>query len=115
MKFIEYLSNGEGQQYWVNYLQGSPVSNEITYKGAVDGELQQQSIDEVNAYVQNAAGNRMWRQAVTPRRSLRLCRVYRICSNRGQKTASAVSLIDEMRKRPFRFTRSGFFKKKSSF
>ena len=58
MKFIEYLSNGEGQQYWVNYLQGSPVSNEITYKGAVDGELQQQSIDEVNAYVQNAAGNR---------------------------------------------------------
>ena len=34
------------------------MSNEITYKGAVDGELQQQSIDEVNAYVQNAAGNR---------------------------------------------------------
>lgn len=58
MKFIEYLSNGEGQQYWVNKLQGSPVSNEITYTGTVDGELQQQSIDEVNAYVQNAAGNR---------------------------------------------------------
>lgn len=58
MKFIEYLSNGEGQQYWVNQLQGSPVSNEITYKGTVDGELQQQSIDEVNEYVQKAAGNR---------------------------------------------------------
>lgn len=58
MKFIEFLSNGEGQQYWVNQLQGSPVSNEITYQGVVDGELQQQSIDEVNAYVQNAAGSR---------------------------------------------------------
>ena len=58
MKFIEYLSNGEGQQYWVNLLQGSPVSNEITYKGTVDGELQQQSIDVVNEYVQKAAGNR---------------------------------------------------------
>lgn len=58
MKFIEFLSNGNGQQYWVNQLQGSPVSNEITYQGVVDGELQQQSIDEVNAYVQNAAGSR---------------------------------------------------------
>lgn len=58
MKFIEYLANGEGQQYWVNYLQGSPVSNEIAYTGEVDGELQQQSIDNVNNYVSNAAGNR---------------------------------------------------------
>lgn len=58
MKFIEYLANGEGQQYWVNYLQGSPVSNEITYTGEVDGELQQQSIDNINEYVANAAGNR---------------------------------------------------------
>lgn len=58
MKFIEYLSNGGGQQYWVNYLQGSPVSNQITYTGKVDGELQQQSIDEVNKYVAEAAGNR---------------------------------------------------------
>lgn len=58
MKFIEYLSNGAGQQYWVNYLQGSPVSNEISYTGEVDGELQQQSIDNVNNYVGNAAGNR---------------------------------------------------------
>lgn len=58
MKFIEYLANGEGQQYWVNYLQGSPVSNEISYTGEVDGELQQQSIDNVNKYVSNAAGNR---------------------------------------------------------
>ncbi len=58
MKFIEYLANGEGQQYWVNYLQGSPVSNEISYTGEVDGELQQQSIDNVNNYVGNAAGNR---------------------------------------------------------
>lgn len=58
MKFIEYLANGEGQQYWVNYLQGSPVSNEISYTGEVDGELQQQSIDNVNEYVTNAAGSR---------------------------------------------------------
>lgn len=58
MKFIEYLANGEGQQYWVNYLQGSPVSNEIAYTGEIDGELQQQSIDNVNNYVGNAAGNR---------------------------------------------------------
>lgn len=58
MKFIEYMSNGDGQQYWVNYLQGSPVSNNISYTGDIDGELQQQSIDNVNNYVLNAAGNR---------------------------------------------------------
>lgn len=58
MKFIEYLANGEGQQYWINYLQGSPVSSNVSYKGDVDGELQQQSIDNVNKYVQDAAGNR---------------------------------------------------------
>ena len=58
MKFIEYLSDGWGQQYWVNYLQGSPVSNEIKYKGTIDGELQQQSIDNVNKYVADAAGSR---------------------------------------------------------
>ncbi len=58
MKFIEYLSDGWGQQYWVNYLQGSPVSNEIKYKGTIDGELQQQSIDDVNKYVADAAGSR---------------------------------------------------------
>ena len=57
MKFIEYLSNGDGQQYWVNYLQGAPVSNNIEYTGEVDGELQQQSIDEINEYVKDAAEN----------------------------------------------------------
>ena len=58
MKFVEYMANGEGQQYWVNKLQGAPVSREISYTGTVDGELQQQSIDEVNSYVSNAVGNR---------------------------------------------------------
>ena len=58
MRFIQYLSNGEGQQFWVNQLQGSPVSNNISYTGEIDGELQQQSIDEVNEYVKNAAGSR---------------------------------------------------------
>ncbi len=58
MKFVEYMANGEGQQYWVNKLQGAPVSKEISYTGTVDGELQQQSIDEVNSYVSNAVGNR---------------------------------------------------------
>ena len=59
MKFVEYMANGDGQQYWVNQLQGAPVSNEITYTGEVQhGELQQQSIDEVNDYVSNAVGNR---------------------------------------------------------
>ena len=58
MRFVDYMSNGEGQQYWVNRLQGAPVSSEIQYTGTVDGELQQQSIDEVNYYVSNAVGNR---------------------------------------------------------
>ncbi|MDO4338332.1 MAG: extracellular solute-binding protein [Eubacteriales bacterium] len=58
MKFVEFMSNGDGQQYWVNQLQGAPVSKEISYTGTVDGELQQQSIDEVNSYVSNAVGNR---------------------------------------------------------
>ena len=34
------------------------MSSEIQYTGTVDGELQQQSIDEVNDYVSNAVGNR---------------------------------------------------------
>lgn len=58
MKFVEFMSNGDGQQYWVNQLQGAPVSKDITYTGEVDGELQQQSIDEVNSYVSDAAGSR---------------------------------------------------------
>lgn len=58
MKFIEYMSNGAGQQYLVDYPQGSPVSNTITYQGVVDGELQQSSIDEINEFVANAVGAR---------------------------------------------------------
>ena len=56
MKFVQFTE--DGQQYWVNYLQGAPVSKNISYTGTVDGELQQQSIDEVNSYVSNAVGNR---------------------------------------------------------
>ncbi|MBU5482010.1 ABC transporter substrate-binding protein [Blautia sp. MSJ-19] len=58
MKFVEFMANGDGQQYWVNQLQGAPVSKNISYTGTVDGDLQQQSIDEVNSYVSNAVGNR---------------------------------------------------------
>lgn len=58
MKFVEFMANGTGQQIYVDYLQGAPVSNQITYQGEVDGKLQQQSIDEVNSYVSNAVGNR---------------------------------------------------------
>ena len=58
MKFVQFMADGDGQQYWVNYFQGAPVSKNISYTGTVDGELQQQSIDEVNSYVSNAVGNR---------------------------------------------------------
>lgn len=58
MKFVQFMADGDGQQYWVNYLQGAPVSKNISYTGTVDGELQQHSIDEVNSYVSNAVGNR---------------------------------------------------------
>lgn len=58
MKFVEFMSQGSGQQVFVDGLQGSPVSNQITYEGAVDGTLQQQSIDEVNQYVSDAVGAR---------------------------------------------------------
>ena len=34
------------------------MSREIQYTGTVDGEGQQQSIDEVSYYVSNAVGNR---------------------------------------------------------
>jgi len=57
-KFIEFMSMGEGQQIWINLLQGSPVANTISYNGKVDGELQQQSIDELNSYNSNAIGSR---------------------------------------------------------
>ncbi len=58
MKFVEFMSQGTGQQIFVNSCQGAPVSNQITYEGEVDGELQQQSIDEVNKYVSEAVGSR---------------------------------------------------------
>lgn len=58
MRFIRYLAAGEGQQYWVNDLQGAPVARQIFYAGDIDGELQQQSIEHINAYITNAAGNR---------------------------------------------------------
>lgn len=58
MKFVQFLADGGGQQYWVDYLQGAPVSLNISYQGDIDGELQQQSIDSVNSYIQNAAGSR---------------------------------------------------------
>lgn len=58
MKFVEFMAMGQGQQMWADSLQGSPVANTITYQGAVDGELQQQSIDEINKYNTNAIGAR---------------------------------------------------------
>lgn len=58
MKFVQFMSEGTGQQMWVNKLQGSPVSNKITYQGNVDGELQQQSIDAINSWNANAVGAR---------------------------------------------------------
>ncbi|MCY1152080.1 MAG: extracellular solute-binding protein [Sphaerochaetaceae bacterium] len=57
-KFIEFMSMGAGQQIWVDLLQGSPVANTIVYNGKVDGQLQQQSIDELNNYNSNAIGSR---------------------------------------------------------
>jgi len=58
MKFVAFMSEGTGQQMWVDTLQGSPVSNKISYQGAVDGELQQQSIDAINAWNASAVGAR---------------------------------------------------------
>lgn len=63
MKFIQFMSMGEGQQQWINSLQGSPVANTITYKGKVDGKLQQQSIDALNKWNSNAIGSRKLKYA----------------------------------------------------
>lgn len=63
MKFIRFMSMGEGQQQWINSLQGSPVANTITYKGKVDGKLQQQSIDALNKWNSNAIGSRKLKYA----------------------------------------------------
>lgn len=63
MKFIQFMSMGDGQQQWINSLQGSPVANTITYKGAIDGKLQQQSIDALNSWNSNAIGSRKLKYA----------------------------------------------------
>jgi raffinose/stachyose/melibiose transport system substrate-binding protein len=57
-KFIEFMSMGDGQQQWANWLQGSPVATTITYQGEIDGKLQQQSIDTLNRLNSNAVGSR---------------------------------------------------------
>lgn len=63
MKFIEFMSMGEGQQQWIDSLQGSPVANTISYKGAIDGKLQQESIDALNGWNSNAIGSRKLKYA----------------------------------------------------
>lgn len=57
-KFIKFMSMGTGQQIWIDLLQGSPVANTISYNGKVDGELQQESIDNLNSFNSNAIGSR---------------------------------------------------------
>jgi len=58
MIFIQFMAMGTGNQMWIDTLQGSPVANNITYQGAIDGPLQQQSIDEINRYNSTAIGPR---------------------------------------------------------
>ena len=50
-KFVEHMVMGEGQQIWINTLQGSPVNQNIKFTGddKVTYDLAKQSIDVVNA------------------------------------------------------------------
>jgi len=63
MKFIQFMSMGDGQQQWIDCLQGSTVANTISYKGKVDGKLQQQSIDALNKWNSEAIGSRKLKYA----------------------------------------------------
>lgn len=58
MKLVEFMAHGDGQQKWINTLQGFTVAKDIRYTGTIDGELQQQSMDEINDYISHAVGNR---------------------------------------------------------
>lgn len=58
MKFVEFMTTGEGQQMWTDMLQGSPVSNQIVFGGEVQGELAQESIELINKYNNEAIGAR---------------------------------------------------------
>lgn len=52
-KFVEFLSDGEGQQLWVNTLQGFPVAQGISVElGDSESELAQQSVDLVTESLQ---------------------------------------------------------------
>ena len=63
MKFIQFMSMGDGQQQWIDCLQGSTVANTISYKGKIDGKLQQQSIDALNKWNSEAIGSRKLKYA----------------------------------------------------
>lgn len=48
MKFVEFMTTGEGQQEWVNTLQGAPVAKSITAKLPDDAsETAKESVDLV--------------------------------------------------------------------
>jgi raffinose/stachyose/melibiose transport system substrate-binding protein len=52
-KFVQFLAAGEGQQLWVNTLQGFPVATDISIQlGDSESELAQQSVDLVTKSLQ---------------------------------------------------------------
>lgn len=59
-KFVEHMVMGEGQQIWINTLQGSPVNKNIKFTGdsQITYDLAKQSIDYVNAANNASAGKR---------------------------------------------------------
>lgn len=50
--FVEFMAVGEGQQLWVNTLQGFPVANDIAVELGDESELAQSSVDLVTESLQ---------------------------------------------------------------
>lgn len=65
MKFVDFMTMGDGQQIWINTLQGSPVNKnvEFTATDKVKYETAQESIDFVNKTVKESTAARKLKYA----------------------------------------------------
>lgn len=65
MKFVDFMTMGEGQQIWINTLQGSPVNKDISFTATdkVKYETAQESIDFVNNTVKESKAARKLKYA----------------------------------------------------
>lgn len=65
MKFVDFMTMGDGQQIWINTLQGSPVNKDVEFTATdkIKYETAQESIDFVNEKVKESTAARKLKYA----------------------------------------------------